>query len=417
MSFDPDRTSGVVIILILIYVLVMLIRSANALFIFSLTQSYELKTLSQGIIQGAYSLTEALSGFIAGFLYEYLGSVRSLILSTILLVVSYTLSQIIYSLNLDPMYLLIPQIIGGFSAAFIIVSSIALLAEETIRFTFRGRLIGAGGLETSNLGGYAIGFLIAGFLEIRGSSLLRGFITPLISVILALSLSIYLSSRIHVERRSMSTGRELISVERRSLNLIPMWSGVALILGVAFISPRILKNMISIETSSTESGLGHLFVIAILLLSAGILAGSYVSSILGRVRALGVGVFSAPLLLILLGYLVPEIIRQNMFHILSSYRYVSLLVLTALLGLLSLTIPPTLLALLAEYTDRSRFRGPASGVYVTTLGLGIFIGNILGGYIFDHYGFQILTILLATIFTPLGVSTYVLVKRSHESRW
>ncbi|MEM4672875.1 MAG: hypothetical protein QW366_03770 [Sulfolobales archaeon] len=418
MSSRDQKESDVLMSILIIYLLIITIRSANASFIFSLTKSYELKALEQGIIQGSYSLSEALSGFLAGVLYEYIGSVRIMFLATLILMLSYTTSQTIFLGGFNPIYLIAPQIISGFSASLIIVSSIGLLADKTIGFSFRGRLLGAGGLETSNLAGYAIGFIVAGVLEIFKPDILKGFMIPLAFISIA-----FIASIISLRLIALGEVRRYIEkkfyIERRTLSLIPMWTGISIILGVAFISPRIIERIIgsSIAGSGAHGiALGHVFVIAIALLSLGIIGGSYLSSFIGRTRTLLVGSLSAPLLLLVLGYRFPELLTIGSLSELLRIQNIPLFLSIAILGLLSLTLPPTLLALLADYTDATRLRGPSSGIYVTTLGLGIFAGNILGGYMFDHYGFLNTMLVLALLFTPLGLLTYIMVMRSSEKR-
>ena len=415
--------------LLLTYGLVLFIRSANALFIYSLTISYNISTHIQGFIQGSYSLTEGFSGFLSGFLYERLGLTRTLIVASALLTISYAASLMIYGSSISPTTLIYPQIVAGFAASLIIVSSIALVSEETYMISFRGRLFGSGGLEISNLLGYAAGFLIAGLIEFFSPGLVRGFMLSLAMASTGLVIALILSREVkHTDRYVARFGvKEIYYIEKRSLYLVPMWFGVSIILGVAFISVKIFRELISkgsmtmlqeITPHGHGGGLSVAMLIAVALLAIGILVGSYLSSVSGRTRSLLIGSIATPVALVSLGYFVSEFIKRGVSIKIYEILYSPDLVLSGfvmiLAASLALMLPPSLLALLAEFTDIKRVRGPSSGVYVSTLGIGIFLGNIVGGYIFDLYGLVVLTLVLSAIFTPLGLLTYLLVRRVYR---
>ncbi len=414
----------------LIYLIVLLIRSANALFIYSLSISYGITTFLQGIIQGAYSLVEGLSGFIGGLVYDRSGPVKTLIMASILITISYTLSSLIYLYRADPRELIFPQIIAGLSASFLMTTSIALIAEETYGVSRRKRLFGVGGLEISNLSGYVVGFLIAALIEFYSPEFIKGFIPSLLLALIAFIISIVLSTMIRdYHGVAKISSRNLFYVERRSLYLFPMWLGISILLGVAFVSVKILRNIVSesiIYSPNTATELSHGLSIYValtaLLLSLGILLGSYLSSLFEKTKTLLIGSLATPVALISLGYFINNIIARGttlMNMKLKTFIYPEILIplTTALVGaLLALMLPPSLLALLAEFTDTTRIRGLSSGIYVTTLGIGIFVGNILGGSIYDHFGLIPLTYIISAIFTPLSLITYVFVKRSLRGR-
>ena len=430
MRQDLKRELGRTGSITLIYVIVLLIRAANALFIYSLSIGYIISAYFQGIIQGVYSLTEGFSGFLGGLFYDRLGPQKTLIIASILIVSAYSLSTTIYLIHADPRDLIAPQVIAGLSAALLVTSSIALVAEETYGVSTRKRLFGVGGLEISNLSGYVAGFLIAAIIEIFAPFLTRGFVSSLILVVLALITSIYLSTRVReiYVPRERSVQQKLFYVEKRSLYLVPMWLGISIILGVAFISVRILRELLGeagiyqYSNLIREShGLSLYMVFAVVLLSIGILLGSYLSSLFGRIRSLLIGLLATPIALISLGYFINKTINMKItlsiadFKELMTTPEISISLILMIIGAsLALMLPPSLLALLADFTDASRIRGLSSGIYVTTLGIGIFVGNVLGGYIFTYYGLVHLTVIVSIIFTPLGLATYFLVKRSFE---
>lgn len=387
-----------------IYLSVALIRSANAVFMVSLAVTFpELRTGVYGFILATYSVVEAFSGFIAGILYEILGLRLSLAIASSMLVAVYILmssSQSIWELA-------VLNAIAGFSASLILVSSLSAVAEGTRGAAEGRRIFGVGGFEASNLGGYAFGFLLAGSLEILG--ILRGFTIP--AILSSASLISGLLVRGIVVRRGLSY-RDFYSVSRRSLILIPMWFGFALILGVGFLSPNIIKELNlgiplpHLRSAGKEGGLvvgygasssiGLLLILVLIGIAGGIMLGSLVAAKIGKERALLLGTFSLPAALIVLG--------------LTYEKLLLFLPLIIILATPALAIPPTLLTFLANYTDNTR-RGPSAGVYVTTLGVGIVTGEILGGRIFDSLGLGPLAYLLAIIFLALSLPTSVYVAR------
>lgn len=387
-----------------LYLSVAFIRSANAVFIVSLAVTFpELSAGVYGFLLAAYSIVEALSGFFSGVLYEVLGLRLSLAMGSSLLITLYLLMNFASS----TWELAVLNAVAGFSASLVLVSSLSAVAEGTRGSVESRRIFGVGGFEASNLGGYAAGFALAGLLETIG--VLRGFAVPA-----ALSIASLLSGLL---ARGMMAGggvtsyRDFYSIDRRSLALIPMWLGLAMIIGVGFLSPKIVKElnlgislpfMRSIEEGELIRGyganpsIGLLLIIVLVGVAGGIMLGSLIAAKIGKERALLLGTFSLPAALIVLGL---------------TYR--DLLVFLPLIIILAapaLAIPPTLLTLLANYTDNTR-RGPPAGIYVTTLGIGITLGEIMGGRIFDSAGLSILAYLLAIVFLALSLPTSVYVIR------
>lgn len=389
------------------YLAVALVRGANAVFIVSLAITYpEFKAEMIGVLLASYSITEALSGFLAGIIYEILGTRLSLMISSAMLALIYIIMS-----RVTLFYeLVVLNAIAGFSAAMILVSSLSAIAEETRGFGTARRVFGVGGFEASNLGGYSMGFAIAGALEILG--LLKGFyISALMASISALSG--FLAR--NVGSRASSNLRDLYVIERRALVLIPMWLGLALILGVGFLSPKILRELNlgvsiplvgnissrgvygNIESIGSNPSIGLLLILILIGIALGIMLGSIITAKIGKERALVIGSISMSAALVVIGLTYENLIL---------FLPIILVIATP-----ALTIPPTLLAIFADYTDESRRRGPSAGVYVTVLGIGIGLGEIIGGKIFDALGLEALAFTLASIFIILSIPTNIYVLR------
>lgn len=401
--------------LFLLYLSVAVVRAANAVFIVSIALTYpEIGAATVGQLLAVYSIVEALSGFLFGVIYEILGLRISLFISSAVLALSYMAMN--EASNFSDLFIF--NALAGLSASMILVSSLSAIAEGTMGVSTAKRIFGVGGFEASNLGGYAIGFALAGLLEILG--MLRGFIVPSILASIAVVTSIFITPI----RSELRRGYRIYQIERRSLLLIPMWFGMALILGVGFLSPKILSSLklgvsipflanISITNISSNyigslgniganPSIGLLLILALLGVSLGIMVGSIISAKIGKERSLVLGALSFPAALITIGFTYENLLL-----------YLPLIIVIAIPAL---SIPPTLLALLADYTDESRQRGPSSGIYVTVLGIGIGMGEILGGKIFDLYGLKILTFLLALFFIILSLPTIIYVNRSVRRR-
>jgi len=394
------------------YLAVALVRGANAVFIVSLAITYSEFTAEMvGVLLASYSITEALSGFLAGIIYEILGTKFSLMISSAMLALIYTTMSRV-SLFYE---LVVLNAIAGFSAAMILVSSLSAIAEETRGFGTARRVFGVGGFEASNLGGYSMGFAIAGALEVLG--LLKGFyISALMASISALTG--FLARNV---RSSASNHlRDLYVIERRALVLIPTWLGLAMILGVGFLSPKILRELNlgvsvplvgnisssgvdgAIESIGSNPSIGLLLIVILIGVAIGIILGSIITAKIGKERALVIGSISLSASLVMIG--------------LTYENLVLFLPIILAIATPALTIPPTLLALFADYTDESRRRGPSAGVYVTVLGIGIGLGEIIGGKIFDALGLEVLAFTLAAIFIVLSIPTSIYVLRETGSK-
>ncbi|MCX8196392.1 MAG: MFS transporter [Acidilobaceae archaeon] len=371
---------------LLSYASVALIRAANALFMVSLALSLDLSPALHGLVLASYAVVEALTGVMAGAAYERLGPRASLSLAAAYLVAGYLLM----SSSGSPLLLMVLNGLAGAAAALALVSTLSLLAEET-RGREKGRLYGAGGFEAANLGGYALGFSLAAALEYLGA--LRGFYSSAALALLALLLALPIARG--------GEGRVSYEVSRDSLKLVPIWFAMATVIGVGFMAPKILRELDVglLDGTSAEGMVSPLLIAGMAGASLALLAASYVAARIGKLKALALGSLSAPLALALFG-LYHELFLGNLLYF----------PLLALLALPVMLLPPSLLAYLADYTDRLRSRGSGMGIYVTVLGLGIGFGEyFVGGYAFQELGLGGSMLLLSLSFLLLSLpSLYLL---------
>ncbi len=373
--------------------MIALVRAANAIFIVSLVFTLpHLSPTLHGFILASYALVEGLSGFPVGGFYERFGGRLTLTLASLTLSISY----LIMNFYREALLVLLLNAFNGVMAAGVLVASLSVLAEET-----RGkplvRVLGSGGFEASNLGGYAFGFSIAFILELLG--VLQGFLVPAILSLIAFSIALISPS---------SGGRVILfSIEGRALKLAPLWFGLASLIGLAFMAPKILKEagITIISLDKGEGGLSLTLIVGLIAVAVGLLMGSYIASLIGKIKAITLGVASTAILLVIGGLY---------YNILLAYP--PLLVILAILAIPPMLLPPAMLALLADYTDASRTRGIQMGFYVTILALGIAFGEfILGGLAFDKLGLTITTIITAMVFIVLAIPTIYMVHKDFTS--
>ncbi|MEN2999374.1 MAG: MFS transporter [Acidilobaceae archaeon] len=378
---------------LLSYASVAMIRGAGALFMVSLALTLDLSPSLHGLVLASYAIVEAIAGVAAGVAYERFGARLSLASAALYL----TLAYVLMNSSPSPLLLITLNGLAGAAAALALVSTLSLLAEET-RGRERSRLYGSGAFEAANLGGYAIGFALAFLLEYLGA--LRGFYASAALSSLALLLSLFLSGT--------RGGRISYEVSRDSLKLVPIWFGMASFIGLAFMAPKILRELDVglLDGASGEGMVSPLLVLGLLGASLALIVASYVAARIGKFRALLLGSLSAPLALAVLAIYYEKVLDNLLY-----------LPLLFPLMLPIMLLPPSLLAYLADYTDKLRSRGSGMGIYVTVLGLGIGFGEYLvGGYMFQVTGFRGALLFLAAAFLLLSLPSLYLISRDARRR-
>lgn len=362
------------------YASVALVRAANAVFMVTLSYAMDLPPELHGAVLAAYALSEALSGIFMGVLVERIGARLSIALASFLLIFAYTGMELTRSFSVA----LPLNAMAGVAAAIVLVSSLSEVAEST-KGRERMRIYGSGGFEAANLGGYAIGFALA--LALEYLQLSQGFYVSALLAALALSASIFVSS----ERKAAR-----LEISARSLWLVPLWLGLAIMIGVAFMGPKIVREAgISIGGIAPEGKASPVMIVGLMAASVALLGASYVVARIGKRSAVIFGSLAAPPAMLSFGALYDRI-----------FENLALLPILALLALPIMLLPPSLLALLADETDAIRYRGSGMGLYVTVLGIGVAIGEYLvGGAIFQRYGIEGMMGALALLFAALSAPT------------
>src|SRR3989304_5780654 len=143
-----------------LYFSVFLMRFSFGLGVFTLSiylPRLQFSNFIVGIIAAAYPISEPIFGPMFGILSDRFGRKRwiyyGLSISTSVLLA--------FTLSTNIQYLIIMHAIQGVAAAMIVVSSLAMVTDVS-SISNRGREMGI--YDFANLGGYAMGFLVAGLL-------------------------------------------------------------------------------------------------------------------------------------------------------------------------------------------------------------------------------------------------------------
>lgn len=370
------------------YASVALIRAANAVFMVTLSYAMDLSPQLHGAVLAAYAISEALSGIWVGVLAERIGARLSIAIASLLLIAAYlgieASRSFAAALPLNAM--------AGIAASLVLVSSLSEVAEAT-RGREKVRIYGSGGFEAANLGGYALGFAIAFLLEYLNVA--HGFYVSAFLAALALPAALLVGSEKRPARLELSA---------RSLWLVPLWLGLATMIGVAFMGPKIVREAgISIGGLSADGEASPVMIVGLVAVALALLIASYISARIGKRSAVILGSAFAPPAMVLVGMFYQQILTN-----------IALLPLLALLALPIMLLPPSLLALLADETDAMRSRGSGMGLYVTVLGIGVGVGEyLIGGVVFERYGVEGMMLALAALFAALSAPTLlVLIKNS-----
>jgi MFS family permease len=372
-------------------IIVILVRASNASFILSTTLTLpHVSPEFHSIILASYSIAEATTGIFTGIIYEYIGSKRLLTFSTLGESISYGLMTLLR----DPYVILILNAFSGFLASSIIVSTISLISESLSGGT---RILGMGGFESVNLGGYLIGFLTSGIILLfKEVSYLISFVFMFSAFIMSLLLKVN-------ERRKTEIRLSLSEFKSTSI-LLPIWIGFAMILGFAFVLPKLFTvlnirlTIGNIDSVNPRGGVTIFILVAIIIVMIAAIIGGFITRFIGKKYALIIGSISTALLLI-----SSSIFLNNP---------IALLVILAILIFPSLSLPTSLLSLLADFTDKTSVRGPYIGVYTIALGVGIALGQLLGGTLFQKYGIQSVFQLLSALFITLAIISILLIRKN-----
>lgn len=282
--------------------------------------------------------------------------------------------------------------IHGISAAAILVSSLALLADYAPPSS-RGREMGA--FDAINLMGWIAGFAIGFILSETYTSM--EWMSFTVAGILALFGFVYAFFNISEPQQQKFVAkdigvRNIIDViKQRSVLLIVLpWFIVYLLIGSLFAFLAGARQGLGISGYLLALGVAGA---GIVIISTQILYGK-LSDKYGRIPILLTGAIGFAGLMAVVGIAyfgmpsnqvtVAEHLKTNLLHL---WPFLGIF------GLMALAFGPAALASLADVAQEKR-KGITMGLYTITIAIGMALGPILTGFIYEHFGGEGVLILL-----------------------
>jgi len=348
-----------------LYFSVFLMRFSFGLVVFTLSiylPRLQFSNFIVGIIAAAYPISETIFGPMFGILSDRFGRKRwiyyGLSISTSVLLA--------FTLSTNIQYLIIMHAIQGVAAAMIVVSSLAMVTDVS-SISNRGREMGI--YDFANLGGYAMGFLVAGLLT-QTHSLVTPFylgagLAAAGAVVAYLKIKESEGQDRHSALSPIQTMRVLLR-DRRALAMFPIWLSVTTFIGMVltFGAPRGPSPLVS----------SFLLAIVVLVLAFTQPLFGHLSDKYGRDRLMMLGMLS------LIGVFV-TLMAMFRWHL----HWILVAPFLAIFGVGVFAFGPAGLASLGDLAPE-RGRGTTMGVYSVVISFGTIVGPLLGGFFLDQYG-------------------------------
>ncbi len=353
-----------------------------------------------GVIIGSFFVAELLGSLVFGAWSDRLGRKVFLILGPLFGAIAVLVTSFTTVLWL----LIFTRLLEGLSTASAVPATLGYLAEETSDSP-GSRVRFAGFFEIATIGGIAVGFSLGGWLwrQLGTASKVAG--VTLTSPAFAANAAFYLLSLLifvwGIRRmpgpapaaagaadsvRIVLRRYRTILGDRRVLEFAPAWIAINAVLGIWInVTARMLTDHAAFPAqllvgrfSSFQAGNVRAFYA--LLFIVGILAWSLLVPKIKRVTAMLIGV----------GGLLASCLLLFAINHQTGWNAPPIIPLAAGLGLSIMVqsgFTPAALAYLADLTEAYRGdRGAVMGLYSVFLGLGQFLGAILGGIFVDWRG-------------------------------
>ena len=290
----------------------------------------------------------------------------------------------------------------GLAAAAITVASLTMITDLTTQGN-RGK--GMGTFDFSNIGGYAGGLLVGGWLsEAFKARLPEAFLLTGSVMFAALAISFFLlkePSHVSDVVRGPIDLNPFAGMDRRTRAILPIWVSLTSLLGIVFFLPRALRQVGVHETLTGELLFAGIMVIGIGSIGFGALADR-----LGRERTMAIGAAG------LFGFLVGlALLFQNMG---SGLNFVHFLPILAPAGLATSALVPSVLAAVGDRAKEGR-KGATMGLYSLMLSLGIAFGELLAGFASQLGGLSTILYAGSVIFLAAALVSFFLLWRVRKS--
>jgi len=349
--------------------------------------------LAVGAILAVYPLLEALGSFAAGRYADRFGRRPAMVLGYLARLAATALMYPALAWGAGPLAVGILNAASGFFTAFILVSSLAMVTDLT---EVGNRGLGMGAFELTNLGGYAVGYIIGAalFHALGGAgsfAALAAFTAVLTPAVLAMA------ETAPVKGISIPLN-PFKGLPPSTWPAIPLWFALTTFIGMGIYSGRAIAGVLSPSSKFAHIESSLLLSGALIVVGLGAVFFGRLSDRWGRERTLNLGIAGVMSALVVLAILLWTD---------SSPLYA--IALASPLVFLASAIAPSVLAIVG---DRAlvAMRGTAMGLYSVVLGVGMALGAMVGAVSAVALGGLIGIVLAALAIFSTATALYIALK-------
>jgi len=317
--------------------------------------------LAVGAILAVYPLLEALGSFAAGRYADRFGRRPAMVLGYLARLAATALMYPALAWGAGPLAVGVLNAASGFFTAFILVSSLAMVTDLT---EVGNRGLGMGAFELTNLGGYAVGYIIGAalFHALGGAgsfAALAAFTAVLTPAVLAMA------ETAPVKGISIPLN-PFRGLPPSTWPAIPLWFALTTFIGMGIYSGRAIAGVLSPSSKFAHIESSLLLSGALIVVGLGAVFFGRLSDRWGRERTLNLGIAGVMSALAVLAVLLWT--GSSPLHAIA---------LASPLVFLASAIAPSVLAIVG---DRAlvAMRGTAMGLYSVVLGVGMALGAMVG---------------------------------------
>jgi MFS family permease len=317
--------------------------------------------LAVGAILAVYPLLEALGSFAAGRYADRFGRRPAMVLGYLARLAATALMYPALAWGAGPLAVGVLNAASGFFTAFILVSSLAMVTDLT---EVGNRGLGMGAFELTNLGGYAVGYIIGAalFHALGGAgsfAALAAFTAVLTPAVLAMA------ETAPVKGISIPLN-PFKGLPPSTWPAIPLWFALTTFIGMGIYSGRAIAGVLSPSSKFAHIESSLLLSGALIVVGLGAVFFGRLSDRWGRERTLNLGIAGVMSALAVLAVLLWT--GSSPLHAIA---------LASPLVFLASAIAPSVLAIVG---DRAlvAMRGTAMGLYSVVLGVGMALGAMVG---------------------------------------
>lgn len=317
--------------------------------------------LAVGAILAVYPLLEALGSFAAGRYADRFGRRPAMVLGYLARLAATALMYPALAWGAGPLAVGVLNAASGFFTAFILVSSLAMVTDLT---EVGNRGLGMGAFELTNLGGYAVGYIIgAALFHVLGGAgsfaALAAFTAVLTPAVLAMA------ETAPVKGISIPLN-PFKGLPPSTWPAIPLWFALTTFIGMGIYSGRAIAGVLSLSSKFAHIESSLLLSGALIVIGLGAVFFGRLSDRWGRERTLNLGIAGVMSTLVVLAVFLWT--GSSPLHAIA---------LASPLVFLASAIAPSVLAIVG---DRAlvAMRGTAMGLYSVVLGVGMALGAMVG---------------------------------------